>query len=282
MVAARTCSRTLVSLRRVTIRPSTLPIPRSLAVSTLDRDITVGGARRKRSGTTRFTNSSELSRTYQWRRLAKSFKLHCRSVGEHCWLCGNAIDYDAPPNTPESFETDHYIPVVVDPSLALSRSNLRASHCGCNRRRGADDARNFKQRDRKCDNVIVVTGPPGAGKSTWAQNNADVGDVIVDFDLILKSLAPHGDPSKHAIDTAYHMWIATVDYLLSPKDSANGHRSIIIHPKPNDKMLARYRGASIISLDPGIDVCRQRIVDRNRSDLARSLRLLNAWYDDKP
>lgn len=53
-----------------------------------------------------------------------------------CWICTQPIDYDAPPNHPDSFEPDHYYPVSTHPHLANDPANLRASHSKCNRSRG--------------------------------------------------------------------------------------------------------------------------------------------------
>lgn len=56
-----------------------------------------------------------------------------------CWLCGQAIDYDAPPQSPDSFEPDHLFPVSTHPELADDPGNLIQSHSQCNRARGNGD-----------------------------------------------------------------------------------------------------------------------------------------------
>lgn len=52
-----------------------------------------------------------------------------------CAICGQDIDYDAPPNEPQSFEADHIIPIKERPDLALDPANLQATHSICNRRK---------------------------------------------------------------------------------------------------------------------------------------------------
>lgn len=71
--------------------------------------------------------------------LGKRFKAHCQDLGAACWLCGQPIDYGAPPQTPDAFEPDHAVPRDIAPELALDWDNLRPAHCSCNRARGKRD-----------------------------------------------------------------------------------------------------------------------------------------------
>ncbi len=52
-----------------------------------------------------------------------------------CWLCGQAIDYLAPPRTRWSYSTDHVTPLSHD-GAPLDPTNLRPAHYGCNSARG--------------------------------------------------------------------------------------------------------------------------------------------------
>lgn len=49
----------------------------------------------------------------------------------HCYRCGHALDYQAPPRTTWSPSVDHVTPLALggDP---FDRHNLRAIHYGCN------------------------------------------------------------------------------------------------------------------------------------------------------
>lgn len=51
-----------------------------------------------------------------------------------CWLCGQPIDYDAPPRTPQSFSADHRAPMAEG---GYPTEDLMASHYGCNSARGS-------------------------------------------------------------------------------------------------------------------------------------------------
>ena len=75
-----------------------------------------------------------------WRVLKDKFRKHCAEINARCWICDQAINYDAKWKDPTSFEADHAKPVSTHPHLALSAANLRPSHQACNRSRGAKPA----------------------------------------------------------------------------------------------------------------------------------------------
>lgn len=74
-----------------------------------------------------------IHRTHKWQ------KLRAQVLAEEpcCWICGAWLDHDAPPRSPRSPTVDHVVPVAVDASLALVRSNCRACCWRCNASRGA-------------------------------------------------------------------------------------------------------------------------------------------------
>lgn len=56
-----------------------------------------------------------------------------------CWLCGQAIDYDADWRNPASFALDHAKPLSTHPDLAQDPANFRSAHRRCNASRGAKE-----------------------------------------------------------------------------------------------------------------------------------------------
>jgi hypothetical protein len=57
------------------------------------------------------------------------------TTGEHCWLCGEAIDYRLKFPHPRSWSLDHAVPVSDNPALMLNASNFRSAHLDCNNHR---------------------------------------------------------------------------------------------------------------------------------------------------
>ncbi len=47
--------------------------------------------------------------------------------------------------------------------------------------------------------MILVAGPPAAGKSTWIRDHAKPGDITIDYDTLAQALSPglSSDPAKH-------------------------------------------------------------------------------------
>ena len=78
---------------------------------------------------------SQLANGHRNRQLKREHKARCRAANLPCAHCRDPIDYDAAPNTPRSFESDHRLPVSTHPHLAYEPSNLIASCCRCNRSR---------------------------------------------------------------------------------------------------------------------------------------------------
>jgi hypothetical protein len=61
------------------------------------------------------------------------------TTGEHCWLCGQPIDYRLKFPHPRSWSLDHIVPVKDSPTLMLNSSNFRSAHLDCNNHRQSDE-----------------------------------------------------------------------------------------------------------------------------------------------
>ena len=81
--------------------------------------------------------------TRNMRTLKKTFRTASEQTNEPCWLCGQPIDYTAPPEHPDAFELDHYHPVSTHPQLMEDPANFRPAHSSCNRSRGDTDPTNL-------------------------------------------------------------------------------------------------------------------------------------------
>ena len=123
--------------------------------------------------------------------------------------------------------------------------------------------------------IRVVTGPPGAGKSTYVQENRKDKDVVVDYDLIAQALGntkPHD--SKGAIRTCAVSARDRVTDLCVEHD----FDSWIIRTEldADDREMFRLAGAEFIELDPGEDVCVARAEEDGRPE--DCIEAIHAWY----
>lgn len=92
----------------------------------------------------------------------------------------------------EANQVDHII-AVNDGGAFYDPDNLRAACNRCNstravRQKAADGWR------RSPTNIVLIAGPPCAGKSTYAQQHAEPGDMVIDYDLIAAAI---GSPDHH-------------------------------------------------------------------------------------
>ncbi|WP_072500613.1 HNH endonuclease [Olsenella phocaeensis] len=75
-----------------------------------------------------------------WERVRRAAFARDKELGARCWICGRRIDYSlglsSRTGTPDAYEPDHYLDVSRHPELEYELSNIRPSHCRCNRARG--------------------------------------------------------------------------------------------------------------------------------------------------
>lgn len=125
--------------------------------------------------------------------------------------------------------------------------------------------------------VVLLAGPPCAGKTTKAKQMATPDMQIVDFDAIAREL---GSPSRYD----HGAWIAPTDaevkrliVAISTDDEA---QAIVIRAVPNPadraELAAQLRATQVIVINPGRDACYQRARTDHRP--ARTWRAIAAWY----
>ncbi|MFD3483793.1 AAA family ATPase [Streptomyces sp. NPDC058665] len=128
--------------------------------------------------------------------------------------------------------------------------------------------------------LYVITGPPGAGKSSWIRAHAGPGDIVIDLDLIALALAgPGADHHAHSdalLKVAHRARTAALHQAEQLVDQADVY---LIHTMPQAKARARYRrlGARIVVVDPGEDVVRQRVRDMRQPGMER---VVTRWYQE--
>ena len=112
--------------------------------------------------------------------------------------------------------------------------------------------------------LTVVTGAPCSGKTTYVQQHAGPGDIVIDFDLIAQALgSPVTHGHSHPITrTAQAARRAAINAAIS--HHRRGARVWIVECDPTMEMQAHYHrsGARFVSLRVSKDELHRRADDR--------------------
>lgn len=126
--------------------------------------------------------------------------------------------------------------------------------------------------------LYVVTGPPGAGKSTWITAHATPRDIVIDLDRIAQALTGPGAPGWNHDEVvqrvAQRARFAAIDEAVKHLDDVDVY---LIHTMPGPKAQARYRrlGARIVTVDPGEETVRERVRAMRSPAMDR---VVTRWY----
>lgn len=130
--------------------------------------------------------------------------------------------------------------------------------------------------------LFVVVGPPGAGKTTYVQEHARDGDVVIDMDRIASALTVSGaDSHKHGRtvrSVAHRARLTAISAALRYVDRVDVY---VIHTRPRPEAMEKYarHGAMVITIDPGQDVVMQRVAEQRSPEAQEAAQ---QWYDDVP
>lgn len=177
----------------------------------------------------------------------KLTQLVLETYGRSCWL-------RLPGCTGVATTKDHVIPHSHGGPDTLE--NLRPSCKSCN----------SKRQDRVIHGygaaVIVVTGPPAAGKTTHVIEHARATDVIIDLDRIALALMPAAPTASHDYpEHVRHVAIAARKAAIRRATRLRERITVwLVHAMPSPDDLAEYRalGWRIETIDPGRAVVEQR------------------------
>jgi hypothetical protein len=131
--------------------------------------------------------------------------------------------------------------------------------------------------------IIIVTGPPCSGKSTYCRQHAGPDDVVIDLDVLATALSgPRPGQHTHthspaSLAVARAARTAAIERAMT----VTAGDCYIIHTKPSPQARASYtaQGAQIIDLDPGIDVALARAKAERPWQSAQAVK---AWYQPTP
>ncbi|GAA4117459.1 hypothetical protein GCM10022215_18140 [Nocardioides fonticola] len=135
--------------------------------------------------------------------------------------------------------------------------------------------------------IVVVTGPPCAGKSTHVRRHATPDDVVVDLDELARALGhpeSHVDPLAPPTPAADLARSLRADLIRRATAGALARRGTvwIVDARPSPTSLAIYRrvGAVVVALDAPPAELRRRAVEAGRPEW--TLDRIAAWDQPTP
>lgn len=129
--------------------------------------------------------------------------------------------------------------------------------------------------------VYLITGSPGAGKSTYAKKHAGPNDIVFDLDEVVKSLG--GDYHEEE-DTYLTVALAMRDAAISEIGKRHGHwENAYFITASSDRQeidhLAMDLDAEEVSIDTPYDKCIENILhDDTRTNKEGQIALVKKWH----
>ena len=125
----------------------------------------------------------------------------------------------------------------------------------------------------------VIMGPPAAGKTTFARENAVEGDIIIDLDHLANTLA--GKPLENHEHTGDVLAVAKAARQAAISAALTRDVTVwLIHTNPSDKQRAEYKrqGAEFHEIDPG----KKTVMARCKQERPHGSAIAAAkWYDER-
>lgn len=168
-------------------------------------------------------------------------------------------------------EVDHIVPVAAG-GARLDPMNLRPACKACNSGRASSEkAQNGWRRSRT--RIVLVVGPPGAGKSTLVRERATDRDVVVDYDEIMAAFGPalpRGSSQRHDVVMAARNAVLT----RLRRGEIDADRAWVISTNPAaETMFAHHE---VIIVDPGIETVLKQAAEAGRP--SSFVRIIQNWY----
>ena len=132
--------------------------------------------------------------------------------------------------------------------------------------------------------IQVITGPPCSGKSTYINQEAKAGDIIIDMDKLAIALSPEGtQPFEYGDKTRQVARAARAAAVRKALEIAQGERRLgvyIIHtdPAPNERMMYRAANGKIVEMTTDKATCLQRLKNRPAQNQAIARKVIEDYF----
>lgn len=131
---------------------------------------------------------------------------------------------------------------------------------------------------------LIVTGPPGSGKTTWVKENKKDGEVVIDLDMVKCALLGNNEIHAQAEDIVPMLTVIRDAAYRAIAEKKTQERCYIITTQTDRAVLRQwqvYLDADLKVMDTEKEVCIQRIKeDTTRPDKQLFYDLVNKWFKE--
>lgn len=232
-----------------------------------------------------------VQRRPEWRRLyntARWRKLRLLVLADEptCRLCSARGKLSA------ATVVDHEQPHKGDEALFWQRSNLRALCKRCHDRKTAtEDSDSAFGRWQRIPTFIgapavpvtLVVGPPGAGKTTWARDNANARTRVIDVDAIaadVSGLPVHQVDMREWLPATMRERNEQLALLARKRRGVDRATLIVSTPTLSDRRAWRrlLRTNDVIVLETREEVCVERVSRSGRLQMDGAVQAISRWW----
>ena len=210
--------------------------------------------------------SKQFYATKAWRKLSYVMRM---SSGSVCDMCNNTFELSQL-RAHHKAELNEFN--INDVSISLNPDNIQVLCHSCH-----DRQHNRFGQGKQC--VYIVYGSPLSGKSTYVDEVAEYGDVILDMDNIWQSVS--GQDRYVKPNQLKPVVFNIRDNILESIRYRRGSwaNAYIIGGYPNQmerEQLAQKLGAELIYIESDKEECIERAMERN----SNWIEYVNSWWEE--
>lgn len=130
---------------------------------------------------------------------------------------------------------------------------------------------------------LIITGPPGSGKTTWVHEQMQQGEIVLDLDAIKCALLGNNDFHGQAVELIPMLTVVRDAVYRAIAEKKNSGRCYIITTQTDQAVLKQwqvYLNAELKVMDTPKEICIQRVNDDpTRPNKQVFLDLIEKWFD---